>query len=206
MKDFDLSEYLKDREVNLKNVKVEDCRISGRLCKTSCFAKCVFHNVVFDRYFEDDVIFFEECEFTECVFHGSLRKSYLVLKDNLFKNCIFENISMEFGGEKSYIAGNGFFRCNFKNVKLIREIEFLNQTISGGKIEDAFLISPNMAGNQFSDMQMENVRIMAYYSDNVMASVVFRSVTLEWEADRNYDDGNMFYQCDTSGLTCCERQ
>ena len=204
MMDFDLSRYLKDGEVHLVDVKIENCRITGRQCKASYFIKCVFHNVVFERNFEWDVISYEKCKFTNCVFHGELGKSYLILQDNLFKNCLFEDISMEFDGEMSCMADNGFFDCNFTNVKLVRDIEFLSQTVCGGKIEEAFLISSNMTMNQFTDMQMENVRIIASYSDNVMASVVFDNVTLEWEADESYDDGNLFYECDTTGFTCCE--
>lgn len=205
MEDFDLQEYVKDGRAELKGVRIENRRLSGRQCEASIFIRCVFNNVVFDRQFENDEIYYEECEFVNCVFHGSLGKSYLVLRDNLLKDCVFENVSMEFGGELSDINGNGFFDCSFKNVKLAGDAEFLSQTIKGGKIEDAYLLSTNMTQNQFLDLRMENVQMLAAYSDNVMASVVFRNVTLKRIADV-YQDDSIFYQCDTAGLKFIEHE
>lgn len=200
--DIDLRNYLKEGQIELEKIRIENGRLTGKVSQKSSFTKCTFNNVVFERQFDDDAVYYGNCEFVNCVFHGSLGTSYLILQDNLFKNCLFEDISMEFGGEKSYIVRNGFFDCNFINVKLVRDIEFISQTIKGGKIENASLLSSNMSYNQFLNLQMVDVRIMAFYTDNIMASVVFKDVTLEFETRVHMDDGNMFYQCDTSSLKC----
>ena len=87
---------------------------------------------------------FIECDAKQCVFYGNLGKTYVELRDNIFKNCMFENIIMEWRGEQSTIKENGFFECTFKNMKLDRDIEFISQTICGGTIEDIYFLSSNM--------------------------------------------------------------
>jgi len=218
-KEFDLSIYLQDGQVCLENLRIENCKIVGLQCKAGYFKGCVFEHVVFDYQFEQRIIIFEECEFTKSEFHGNLKKTQMVLRDNLFKGCLFENIFLEFmEGGRSVITDNGFFDCVFKNVKSEQELQFTNQMICGGKMEEFSLLldvtqalcsqqCSNMQHNIFSNMQMENVHFMAAYNDNVMESVSFWNTAIEWilELDNaNSQDNNKFYECDTSGLTCCK--
>lgn len=208
IKIFDLIKYGEDKEVRLENLSIIDCRIDSSHYNRIIFIKCTFENVVFEGHYEDGEgsVIFIECKAKQCVFYGNLGKTYVELRDNIFKNCMFENIIMEWRGEQSTIKENGFFECTFKNMKLDRDIEFISQTICGGTIEDIYFLSSNMVENQFLNLQMNNTQIMAYFTDNIMASVIFKNVTLEWEIDENYDDGNLFYQCDTCGLICCRHE
>lgn len=204
-REFDLSEYLKDDEVYLENVRLENCRLVSSGDNGIVFRKCVFQNVIIDGNNEKwgNETAFYECELRNCIFRGDFGETYLVWEENFFKNCLFENINIECGDDMSTIVDNGFFDCNFKNVKLNQDIEFLEQTISGGKMQNVLLISSSMSRNLFSKIQMEQVIIRALYSENVMDSIIFKDVMLEWELeDDNYPDENLFYQCDTSGLIC----
>ena len=200
---LNMKEYVEDGKLCLENFKLENCKIAELQCKEIYFEKCIFSNVIFESHFDDVSISIEECEFRHCEFHGSLGQSYLVLKDNLFKESQFENIRMEFDSEVSYMAGNGFFNCSFKNVKLESDIEYLNQYISGGKIEDVLFRSSNMTSNQFLNMRFKDVELSAYFIDNKMHSVLFENVTLtgvmkECPGENNL---NVFFKCDTSGFT-----
>jgi hypothetical protein len=129
-----VTEYVKDGEVRLKYVTLENCKIAELSCEKIAFEKCVFRDVVFESDFDDEIICIEECEFRNCRFHGNLGQSYLILEENFFKECQFENISMDFYADVSHIEGNGFFNCSFKNVKLEPESDFSNQYFSGGKM------------------------------------------------------------------------
>lgn len=207
-KEFDLTKYVKDDKVFLDNLRIENCMIGSTQYKNIIFIGCSFVNVVFEGHPEDSggTVIFVGCDVNQCVFRGDLGKTYLEIRENSFRECLFEKISMEWGGEISSIVENGVFDCEFKNVKLIRELEFLSQTIRGGNIENVRLLSTNMSGNQFSDLQINNTKITAFFTNNVMDSVIFRNVILEWAIDEAYDDGNIFYQCDSSGLTCYRQE
>lgn len=206
--ELDLTEFVKDDTVFLDHLRIENYKIQSAQYKSIIFVGCSFVNVVFEGHPEEwgGMVVFVGCEAKQCVFHGDIGKTYLEIRENLFKECLFENIGMEWGGEVSIIAENGVFDCKFKNVKLIHELEFLSQTIRGGNIENMRLLSTNMSGNQFSDLQISNTKITAFFTNNIMDSVIFKDVILEWAIDEAYDDGNIFYQCDSSGLTCCRQE
>jgi len=209
IKEFDLSEYLRDEEICMENTSLENCRLVSPRGNGLMLRKCIFQNVIIDGDCEKwgDTAEFYECEFRNCVFRGNFRGVYLVWEENLFKDCLFENIFIEVGDDESCITDNGFFDCNFINVNFVQDIEFLSQTIIGGKMQNVRLIMTHMTGNLFSKMQMEQVNIIALYDENVMDSVVFRDVMLEWESeDNDYLDENLFYQCNTNGLTCRRRE
>lgn len=126
-------------------------------CDRISYEYCKFHNVTFDNH----AITSEKCEFIHCEFYIDFLQSYLILEDNLFRDCLFENINLEYSGEISYIKGNGFLDCIFKNVKLQEDTEYIDQYVRGGKIEDAIFISSNMSGNQYLEMQFKDVEIGA---------------------------------------------
>ena len=196
-------EYVQDGKVCLGNLVIENCKIAELQCENIYFEKCIFRNVIFENHFDDVSIGIEKCEFRDCRFHGNLGRSYLVLKENLFMESQFKNISMKFGSEISYMKGNGFLNCSFENVKLQSDIEFLNQYFSGGKIENVIFESSNMTSNQFLNMQFKDVELNAFFIDNKMHGVSFENTTLigvmeETPQDNNF---NVFFKCDTSGFT-----
>ena len=137
------------------------------------------------------------------MFCGNFGETYLDWRENFFKNCLFENINIEDGGSRSSIVDNGFLNCNFMNVNLNQDIHLLQLTISGGEMQNMSLFSTNMISNVISNVQMNHVKISALYGDNIMDSITFRDVFLEWESPYDpHPDNNIFYQCDTRGLIC----
>ena len=206
IKEFDLLKYLKDDGIYLENVSLQNCRLTSSGAYSLFFRKCIFQNVILDGEHEEwgDALFYE-CEFRNCMFRGDFGETYLDWRENFFKTCLFENINIEYGGDISSITENGFFDCCFKNVKLNQDIHFINVMISNGSMQNIHLFSTHMIANLFSNIQMEQVKISALYSSNIMDSIIFKDVILKWELeDDNYPDENIFYHCDTSGLTCYE--
>lgn len=200
-----LLEYLKDDEIYLENVSLKNCRLVSPEGYDLQFRKCIFQNVVIDGDLEEwgNAAEFYECEFRNCIFRGDFGETYFVMEENYFRDCLFENINIECEDDTSTITANGFFDCIFKNVNLNQIIEFLEQTISGGKMQNVLLYSSDMSRNLFSNIQMQKVKIQALYNENVMDSVIFKDVLLEWESeDDSYSDENIFFQCDTSGFIC----
>lgn len=204
LREFDLLKYLKDDGIYLENVSLENCSMASSGTYYLYFKKCVFQNVIFDGEHEEwgDASFFE-CEFRDCMFCGDFGETYLDWRENFFKNCLFENINIEDGGSISSIVDNGFLNCNFMNVNLNQDIHLLQLTISGGEMQNMSLFSTNMISNVISNVQMNHVKISALYGDNIMDSITFRDVFLEWESPYDpHPDNNIFYQCDTRGLIC----
>lgn len=205
IKEFNLLEYLNDDGIYLENVSLKNCSlVSSEECDLQ-FRKCIFQNVIIDgnNGIWGNAAVFEECEFRNCIFRGDFGEIYLEWSENYFKDCLFENISIEGEDDTSTITANGFFDCMFKNVNINQIIELLEQMISGGKMQNVLLYSSDMSRNLFVNVQMQKVKIQALYSENVMDSVIFKDVLLEWESeDDSYPDENIFFQCDTSGLTC----
>ena len=81
----------------------------------------------------------------------------------------------------------------------------MHLTISGGEMQNMSLFSTHMISNIVSNVQMNHVKISALYGRNIMDSITFRDVFLEWESAYDpYPDNNIFYQCDTRGLICCK--
>lgn len=218
---FDCSAYLQNGDIRLENLKLEKCRISGQQCRANYFKNCCFHDVLFEYSDKQKLIIFEACEFTGCVFQGDLKETSLAIMDSLFKDCTFEHISLEFTeGARTVIEENGFFNCNFKDIRTKQEIHFANQTVSGGKMENvSMLLDVPVAlscqqcsavyDNLFSDVKMENVCFVADYNSSVMDSVNFVDSTIDWilvvDDSRDLDE-NKFYKCNVSGLKYCRQK
>lgn len=205
IKDYDLLEYLKDEEIYMENINLASCKLVSSEDYGIMLKKCVFQNVIIDgnNGTWGNATVFKECEFRNCIFRGDFGEIYLEWSENFFKDCLFENINIEYGGDISSIDDNGFLNCNFKNVKLNQDIHLLHLTINGGTIYNLSLFSTHMRANLFSNLLMEHVKIQALYNNNIMDFVNFKDVLLEWESeDDNYSDENIFFQCDTNGLTC----
>lgn len=202
IKVIDLAAYVTDGEFLLENVTLENCKVMNLHCDKILYENCKFHNVVFDDHFDDHAISSENCEFIHCEFHINFGQSYLTLEDNLFRDCLFENINLDYGSGTSYMKGNGFLDCNFMNVKLQGDTEYIDQYIRGGKIENAVFISNNMNGNQFLEMQFKDVEIGAYFIGNKMYSVSFENVLLKGVLTEmtGANNLNVFFHCDTSGF------
>lgn len=218
---FDLSAYLQNGDIRLENLKLENCKISGQQCRANYFKNCCFHDVLFEYSDKQKLIIFEACEFTGCVFQGDLKETSLAIMDSLFKDCTFEHISLEFTeGARTVIKENGFFNCNFKDIRTEQEIDFANQTVSGGKMENVSMLldipmalscqqCSQMHHNLFSDVKMDNVCFVADYNSNVMDSIDFAHTTIEWILmldNSSGFDSNKFYKCDVSGLNYCRRK
>ena len=202
IKVIDLAAYVTDGEFLLENVTLENCKVMNLHCDKILYENCKFHNVSFEDHFDNHMFCIERCEFIHCEFHIDFAQSYLTLEDNLFRDCLFENINLDYGSGTSYMKGNGFLDCNFMNVKLQGDTEYLDQYVRGGKIEDAIFISSNMSGNQFLEMQFKDVELGAYFIDNKMYSVSFENVLLKGVLTEmtGANNLNVFFHCDTSGF------
>ena len=72
----------------------------------------------------------------------------LLVKDNIFIDCVFENISYRSFQVQSNVTYSKFVNCNFSNIKMEGDLSFIGLEFQGGKIDNF-----NFYGNQI----MQNI-------------------------------------------------
>ena len=95
MLDFNFSEFITNNKLILDGKKLSNYRISGIRKESVEIKRCIMENMVFENDFEGDVVFIEECTFINCKFFDVFKREELLLliMNNTFRNCIFENVS-----------------------------------------------------------------------------------------------------------------
>lgn len=202
LKDFDVSDYIKDGEVLLRNLRIENCRIAGlelqniRLIRIN---NCVLENVTFQNCFKYGVII-SESTFIDCRFHDTINgdKSYdgvLSLRHSAFTDCLFDDVDL-YVCEESSVAKCYFWNCTFKNVDITGGIETGSSFWIGGTMEDLAYKVVYIDNCEFYHMKMQHMDIGAGIDGNRFEDIKFENVTV-----RGRNGGNTFVDCDTDGYT-----
>jgi len=95
---------------------IENRQIEGIQSEKVEFANCVFEHVEFRNDYKTGYFFMEHCEFKNCIFHDTFGVFYSDITNNLFQDCLFEEISTGRKNEGIYLLENKFLNCIFKNI------------------------------------------------------------------------------------------
>lgn len=210
MKDFDVSEYVRDEDIYLENLKIENCRIAGLQAEWNkrklVISKCTLQNVVFDNHCGRGYVEITESAFANCSFYDTLGNGHLTVKDSLFQNSLFENVYMSENPEiESCIESSKFLDCRWENVILQWNIGFYGVEIYGGRVENSSFVGQVMDRCQISHLQMENVDLKLMLIQNRLENVEFENVILNgYMSGKNTKRENIFNECDISGFRYTE--
>ena len=161
---------------------------------------CIFENVIFKNHTKTTCCI-EECEFINCEFHDTFRDEelddiLLVLMNNIFTQCLFENISFYGYNEQSEILHSKFANCNFKNIQLEGNLAIAALTLSEGNVECFSFKGLEIRDNCLINVKLKDLDLKAAVYFNKLENVVFKDVKLTGRIDKND-----FINCDESGFT-----
>lgn len=210
MKDFDVSEYLRDEDIYLENLKIENCRIAGLRAEWNkrklVISKCTIQNVVFDNHCGRGDMEITESGFVNCSFYDTFGNGHLTVKDSLFQNSLFENVYLSENAERgSSIKCSRFLDCSWKNVILQWNIGFYGVEVYGGRVENSSFVGQVMDGCEISHFRMGNVDLKLMLIKNKIENVEFENVILNgYMSSKNTKRENIFNECDISGFKYTE--
>lgn len=203
MQDFDYSQYIINGEMVLENLDLKDCKISGITNRNLVICNCNLTNVVLDNHFSEGYITFEGCRFLKCHFYDTYvgNAIELIVVNNAFEDCIFENIKYNLCAGQSEVQESKFTNCTFRNIAIDGQMCFIGLDVCGGSIIHLDLHCENIMNNQFTDMKMEQVNINRGFIKNKMNNIVFDEVVLHTSNYEKMYKDNEFVECNTDGLT-----
>lgn len=117
---FGLSQFTLNEKMYIENANIQNCKISEIQNRICVISKCNFYNVVFENSFYEVYATFKECKFIKCMFRDTFEGEdlELLVKDNIFIDCVFENISYRSFQVQSNVTYSKFVNCNFSNIKM----------------------------------------------------------------------------------------
>ena len=120
LKHLDLSQFTLNEKMYIENANIQNCKISEIQNRICVISKCNFYNVVFENSFYEVYATFKECKFIKCMFRDTFEGEdlELLVKDNIFIDCVFENISYRSFQVQSNVTYSKFVNCNFSNIKI----------------------------------------------------------------------------------------
>lgn len=193
LKNVDLSQFISDKEMRIENAVLENCVISEIQNKILVINRCHFKNVIFENSFNDVYATFKECEFAECVFHDTFEGEdlELVMQDNIFINCVFENISYRSFQVQSNVVNCKFNNCNFTNIMIEGDLCFIGLEMKSGKINNFSFYGNQIIQNYFSDLQIANTDLKCAFMKNKLERIDLREVKIN-----GYCRDNILIECE----------
>lgn len=203
MQNFDYSRYIINEEVILEDLNLKDCRIFGITNSNLQIYNCNLENVSFDNHFLEGYITFEGCNFCKCHFHDTYEGNAIELNvmDNVFEDCIFENIKYCLCAGQSQVNESKFTNCTFRNILIDGQICFIGLEMCGGGMTHLDLHCESIMGNQFTDMKMEKINLNRGFIKNKMKNIVFDEVVLHTSDYEKMYGESVYLECNTNGLT-----
>ncbi len=180
LKNVDLSQFVSNKKMRIENVDLENCVVSEIQNKILVIYRCRFKNVTFENSFNEVYATLKECEFTECVFHDTFEGEdlELVIQDNIFINCVFENISYRSFQVQSNIVNCKFSNCNFANIIIEGDLCFIGLEMKSGKIKNFSFYGNQIMQNYFSDLQIANMDLKCAFMKNKLERIDLREVKI----------------------------
>lgn len=205
MQNFDYSRYIINDGVVLENLNLKNCKITGITNRDLEIRNCIFEKVVFENHFSKGYrcVAFEECNFSKCRFYDTFEEKIieLIVINNVFEECIFENIKYCVCTGQSEVCESKFTNCTFKNILIDGQICFIGLEMCGGGMTYLDLHCESIMGNQFTDMKMEKININRGFIKNRMKNIVFDEVVLHTSDYEKMYGESVYIECDTNGLT-----
>lgn len=210
MNDFAVSEYLRNEDIYLENLEIENCRIAEMQAdwnkRKLIISKCTLQNVDFDNHCRRGYVEIIDSAFTNCSFYDTLGNGHIIVKDSQFQNCQFENVYLsENAGRGSSITYSKFSNCSWKNVILQWNIGFYGVEIYGGSVENSSIVGQVMDGCQILHLQMKNVDLKLMLIQNRLENMEFENVVLNgYMSGKDTKKENIFKECDLCGFRYTE--
>lgn len=192
MKEFKLSDYAAGDKIYMENLCVKDCQITGIQQSWIEIQNCKFENVIFNNLYEGECLNIENCEFKNCVF-GDTFGGFIVkilLFDNKYINCKFDNVSYDGYMDQSEIQDDVFIDCNFKNIEIKGDVNIMGLEFKGGSIKNFNYTGNTISENYFENMLMQDVFAHALVNYNKMENITFENVTI-----KGVDEYNELINC-----------
>jgi uncharacterized protein YjbI with pentapeptide repeats len=201
MLDFNFSEFITNNKLILDGKKLSNYRISGIRKESVEIKRCIMENMVFENDFEGDVVFIEECTFINCKFFDVFKREELLLliMNNTFRNCIFENVSYHGYIQQSEVVDSEFLNCVFKNIEIKGDVSFINLNIQKSSVTSIYYEGNQILGNEFVDVSINDSIFKGAAIQNRIEKVYFRSVKLI-----GYNQDNEFIDSNTDGFIFIE--
>lgn len=195
LKNVDLLQFISDKEMRIENTNLENCVVSEIQNKILVINGCHFKNVTFENSFNDVYVTFKECEFTECVFHDTFEGEdlELVMQNNLFINCVFENISYRSFQVQSNVVNCKFNDCSFINIVIEGDLCFIGLEMKSGKINNFSFYGNQIMQNYFSDLQIANMDLKCAFMKNKLERIDLGDVKIN-----GYCKDNILIQCESN--------
>ena len=202
MQDFDYSQYIINDGVVLENLNLKNCKISGIANRNLIIRNCNLEDVVFDNHYSEGYITYEECHFSKCHFNDTYEGNAieLIVINNIFEDCLFENIKYYLCAGQSEVCESKFTNCTFRNILIDGCICFCGLEMCGGSITYSNLHG-ELIHNQFANMKMEQVDLKGAFVRNEMKNIFFKEAILHIHYMHDRYKDNKFIECNSDGLT-----
>ena len=194
---LDLSQFILNGKMHIENASIENRKISGIQNRFVSISKCSFNNVVFENSFHEVYATFKECEFIECMFRDTFEGEdlELLVKDNIFIDCVFENISYRSFQVQSNVTYSKFVNCNLSNIKMEGDLSFIGLEFQGGKIDNFNFYGNQIMQNIFLDLQIKDMNLNCAFIENRMERIDFKGTKIS-----GYCRDNIFIGCEPNGI------
>lgn len=194
---LDLSQYMANEELRLENQNFKNCKISGIKNKFLTIYRCRFNNVEFENSFHDVYASFKECEFEECVFRDTFQGEdlELVVQENIFIDCVFENICYRSFQVQSNIVNCKFINCNFTDIAIEGDLCFIGLELKSGTIENFSFHGNQVMQNSFSDLQISNMDLECAFIKNRLERIDLKGVKIT-----GYCKDNILIECEPNTI------
>ena len=170
LKHLDLSQFTLNEKMYIENANIQNCKISEIQNRICVISKCNFYNV--------------EGEDLE-----------LLVKDNIFIDCVFENISYRSFQVQSNVTYSKFVNCNFSNIKMEGDLSFIGLEFQGGKIDNFNFYGNQIMQNIFLDLQIKDMNLNCAFIENRMERIDFKGTKIS-----GYCRDNIFIECEPNGI------
>ena len=194
---LDLSQFTLNGKMHIENASIENRKISGIQNKFISISKCSFNNVVFENSFHEVYATFKESEFIKCTFRDTFEGEdlELLVKDNIFIDCVFENISYRSFQVQSNVTNSKFINCNLSNIKMEGDLSFVDLELQGGKIDSFTFYGNQIMFNNFSDLQIKDMNLNCAFIKNKMERINFKGTKISGDCK-----DNIFIGCEPNGI------
>ena len=119
----------------------------------------------------------------------------MLVKDNIFIDCVFENISYRSFQVQSNVTYSKFVNCNFSNIKMEGDLSFIGLEFQGGKIDNFNFYGNQIMQNIFLDLQIKDMNLNCAFIENRMERIDFKGTKIS-----GYCRDNIFIECEPNGI------
>lgn len=175
---MDFKDFIQDDILVLKNLKFENCKISGIKCIGIEIENCIFNNVIFDNNYNGNTVEIRNSKFYECNFQENYKDLLLILEENVYLKCSFQKVNIYGYDEQSIITDNKFEECKIVDTIIEGEFEIVQNTFVNGEIVNFLCDISQVWLNQMESVKILNTKVRAWINENSFIKVDFLNIEL----------------------------